>query len=340
MKYLFIGGTGNISKYITRDLLAAGHTVYLVNRGFRNDGLTGDVHFIRADVNKEPEKLAEAISDMTFDAVADFIVFNKEQAERDFNLFNGKCRQYLVFSTASVYQKPLSCPVITESTPLSNPYSPYSKNKIEMEAYLNEMYRQHGFPVTIIRPSHTYGDHFLPLTLECAEGGWPTIKRILEGKPVIVHGDGLTLWTVTHSSDFAKGFIGLLNNIHAIGETYHITSDECVTWNQIFEVMGEACGKKPILYHVASELLGDFSDGKYLWGTIGDKGNSVIFDNSKLKRVVPGFTCTVRMDQGVKESVEYLLAHPEMQKENPEFDAWCDKVIDTLEEAKKRFHEA
>ena len=336
MKYLFIGGTGNISKYITKGLLAAGETVYLVNRGNRNDDLEGDVHYITADINTDEgvETVREYIKDMSFDAVADYIVFTVEQAERDFNLFNGKTKQYLTFSSASVYQTPPVSPYITEATPLKNPLWLYSRNKIKIEEYLMQKYRECDFPITIVRPSHTYGETYVPLAFH-GKNSYSVLQRMLQGKPVIIPGDGRSLWVVTHSSDFAKGCIGLFGNIHAIGETYHITTDELVTWDQIYQVAADTLGVEPKFVHVASELIAATWPGGGQWGNLlGDKSNSVIFDNSKLKRVVPDFVCTKRMDQGIRESVLYMMSHPELQIEDPDFDAYCDKLAAGVEKLK------
>ena len=337
MKYLFIGGTGNMSMYITKQLLKDGHTVVLVNRGSRNeelDALGGDVRYITADINREEEKVAEAIRDESFDAVADFIVFNTDQAARDFRLFSGKCKQYLVLSTASVYKKPLASPYVTEGTPMGNPYWTYSQNKTKMEEYFMERFREDGFPVTIIRPSHTYGDHYFPVAVEGRYGGYQILLRMLRGKPIIVHGDGTSLWTFTHSSDFAKGFIGLLHNVHAIGEAFHITSDEQVTWDQMFRVAAEELGVEAKIVHISSDFLADVDPRGNIRGTLtGDKANSVIFDNTKLKRAVPGFEATVRMDQGIRETVRFIMSHQELYHEDPEYDAWCDAVIEAREAA-------
>jgi len=336
MKYLFIGGTGNMSMYITKKLLAEGNSITLVNRGSRNKELEalGDVRYIQADINKEEEKVAEAIWDERFDAVADFICFNTDQAARDFRLFNGKCKQYLVLSTASVYQKPLSSPHVTESTPLANPYWQYSKNKTRMEEYFMERYRQDGFPVTIIRPSHTYGDHYFPVAVEGRYGGYQVLLRMLRGKPVIVHGDGLSLWAFTHSLDFAEGFCGLVGNVHAIGESFHITTDELCTWNQMYEVAADELGVKAKIVHVSSDFLADVDPRDFMRGTlIGDKANSILYDNTKLKRAVPGFCCKVRMDQGIRETVRFIMSHQELYHEDPEFDAWCDAIAEAREKA-------
>ena len=327
MKALFIGGTGTISSAITAQLAAQGCELYLLNRGNRNGDLPEGVHVLQGDINDE-EQVKQLIRGMTFDVVADFIAFTTEHVERDYRLFAGAAKQYIFISSASIYQKPLSDYRITESTPLSNPYWEYSRNKIACEEYLMKQYREQGFPVTIVRPSHTYVDRGIPLGVHGSKGSWQVARRMLEGKPVIIHGDGTSLWSMTHNSDFAKGFIGLMGNIHAIGESVQITSDESVTWNQIYEIIADALGVKLNVVHVPSEFLAACSYGvDYRGGLLGDKAHSVVFDNSKLKRLVPDFVATVRFDQGVKQTVAYILSHPECQAEDPAFDAWCDKVI-------------
>lgn len=334
MKALFIGGTGTISSAITRQLAETGCDLYLLNRGNRNESLPKGVKIIQADINDE-QKVANRIQDLEFDVVADFIAFKKEQVERDVRLFTGKTKQFIFISSASAYQTPLSDYRITEGTPLSNPYWAYSRNKIECEEYLMQQYRENNFPITIIRPSHTYDERSIPLGVNGSMGSWQVARRMLENKPVIIHGDGTSLWTMTHQRDFAKGFIGLMGNIHSIGESIHITSDETVTWNQIYEIIADALGVKLNAVHVASEFLAACSTKDYRGGLLGDKANSVVFDNSKLKRFVPEFAATIRLDQGMKETIQHILAHPELQTEDQEFDIWCDKVIDALEAAKQ-----
>jgi len=334
MRALFIGGTGTISMAITRQL--AKHPdweLYLLNRGSRSFELPNTVHSIIADITNEDD-CCKKLKDMTFDVVCDFIAFTPDQVERDYRLFNGKTKQYIFISSASAYQKPLANAIITESTPLANPYWEYSRNKIACEDFLMSKYREHQFPITIVRPSHTYDERKVPLGVHGDNGSWQIIKRMLDGKPVIIHGDGTSLWTMTHNTDFAKGFIGLMGNIHAIGEAFQITSDESLTWNQIYQAIADALHVELKPYHVTSDFLA--STGKYdLTGSlIGDKANSVIFDNTKLKRVVPGFTATTRFDQGIRQSIDYILSHPECQTEDPEFDAWCDHIINALEQAK------
>ena len=335
MKVLFIGGTGTISMAISRLLLSQGHTLYLLNRGSRNTGLSGDLIEVKADINDEAA-VAALISDLKFDVVADFIAFVPEQLERDYRLFREKTKQFIYISSASAYQKPLSDYRINEGTPLANPYWEYSRNKIAGEEYLMKLYREEGFPVTIVRPSHTYDERSIPLGAHGEKGSFSVIKRMLEGKPVIIHGDGTSLWTITHNSDFAKGFVGLMGNIHAIGEAVQITSDESVTWNQIYQIIADALHVKLNAVHVASEFLDACSDYDFAGSLLGDKANTVVFDNSKLKRLVPGFTATVRADQGIRSTIEYVLSHPECQVEDPEFDDWCDRVIEALEEAKRK----
>ena len=335
MKVLFIGGTGTISMAISRLLLSQGHTLYLLNRGSRNTGLSGDLIELKADINDEAA-VAALISDLKFDVVADFIAFVPEQLERDYRLFREKTKQFIYISSASAYQKPLSDYRINEGTPLANPYWEYSRNKIAGEEYLMKLYREEGFPVTIVRPSHTYDERSIPLGAHGEKGSFSVIKRMLEGKPVIIHGDGTSLWTITHNSDFAKGFVGLMGNIHAIGEAVQITSDESVTWNQIYQIIADALHVKLNAVHVASEFLDACSDYDFAGSLLGDKANTVVFDNSKVKKLVPGFTATVRADQGIRSTIEYVLSHPECQVEDPEFDDWCDRVIEALEEAKRK----
>ena len=336
MKALFIGGTGTISMAITR--LLAGKPeweLYLLNRGNRKETLPQGVKTIEADINDET-KVAELIADLQFDVVCDFIGFVKEQLERDYRLFKGKTRQFMYISSASAYQKPVANYRITEGTPLANPYWEYSRNKIACEEYLMKLYREEGFPVTIIRPSHTYDERSVPLGVHGDRGSFQVIRRMQLGKPVIVHGDGTGLWTMTHNSDFAKAFVGLMGNVHAIGENYQITSDETLTWNQIYQTIADCLGVEYKPYYVASDFLDAVSRYDFRGGLIGDKSNSLVFDNAKVKRAVPGFTATVRFEQGVRNTIEYVLSHPECQVEDPEFDAWCDNVIAVLEEAKKK----
>ena len=305
MKALFIGGTGTISSAITRLVAQTpGWELYLLNRGTHKNEVPKNVKTIIADINDEAA--AEmALAGMSFDVVCDFI------------------------------HKPLSSPIINEGTTLANPYWQYSRNKIACEELLMRHYREEGFPITIIRPSHTYCERGVPVAVHGNKGSWSVLKRMLEGKPVIIPGDGTTLWTLTHNSDFAKAFVGLMGNKHAIGEAFQITGDENLTWNQIHEIIANVLGVELKAYHVSSDFLASVGSQYDLYGgLLGDKACTVIFDNTKLKRAVPEFVATTRFDQGARMVIEHILAHPELQQEDPEFDAWCDKIIEALEEAK------
>ncbi len=336
MKVLMIGGTGTISMAITRLLCQTGWEVYLLNRGSRREEMPGTVHWIQADMNEEAA-VQQAIQGLQFDCVCQFIGFEPWQVERDIRLFSGKTKQYLYTSSASAYHKPGADYRITEGTTLANPYWQYSRNKIACEEVLMKAYREQQFPVTIIRPSHTYDNRSVPLGVHGDKGSFQVLKRMLEGKPVIIHGDGTSLWTMTHNTDFAKGYVGLMGNPHAIGEAFQITNDETLTWNQIYSTIARCLGVELKPYYVSSYFLA--ATGKYdmLGSLIGDKANSVVFDNRKLKNAVPDFRPTVRFEQGVAEAIANVMAHPELQREDPAFDAWCDQVIAAQDNALKAF---
>ena len=336
MKILIIGGTGTISSAITRQLAENGHELWLLNRGSRKNEVPAGVRQVICDINDEAEVIRQT-GDHVFDAVCEFIGFLPSQVERDIRLFSGRTRQYVYISSASAYNKPASNHVITEGTTLANPYWEYSRNKIACEELLMKTYRKEGFPVTIVRPSHTYCERGVPVSVHGLKGSWQVLKRMMEGKPVIVQGDGSSLWTLTWTEDLARGFIGLLGNPKAIGEAFQIMSDEQLTWNQIYECVGNALHITPKLYHVSSDFLAAVAPKEYDFtgNLLGDKSVTVIFDCTKLKRAVPGFCATTRFDEGVRRCVDYLMSHPELQVEDPEFDAWCDLVIATLEKAKE-----
>ena len=338
MKALFIGGTGTISMAIVRRLVSLGNwEVWMLNRGSRHADVPEEVHQIRVDIHDEAAA-AEAVKDLSFDTVCEFIGFHVEDVERDYRLFRGKTRQYIYISSASAYNKPAADFRITEGTTLANPYWQYSRDKIASEHFLMSKYREEGFPVTIVRPSHTYDERNIPLGVHGKNGSWQVVRRMMEGKPVIIHGDGTSLWTLTFNRDFAVGFTGLMGNRHAIGEAFQITGDEVLTWNQIYQTIADALGTELHAYHVASEFLasaGEAYDYDFEGSLIGDKAVSVMFSNRKLKRLVPQMTTTIPFHQGVRIALDYILSHPECQKEDPEFDAWCDRVIDALEQAKK-----
>ncbi len=330
MKILMIGGTGTISSAITRQLAASGHELWLVNRGNRNAALPESVKQIIGDINNRPNEVEEKLGSETFDAVCEFIGFLPEQVERDIRMFSARTRQYVFISSASAYNKPVRQHVITEGTSLANPYWEYSRNKIACEELLMKAYRESGFPVTIVRPSHTYCERSVPVSVHGPKGSWEVLKRMMEGKRVVVHGDGSSLWTLTWNEDFARGFIGLLGNPMAIGEAYQIMSDESLTWNQIYQTIADALGVEFRPYYVASDYLAAIAPKSWDFegNLLGDKACTVVFDCSKLKRAVPGFCATTPFHAGVRHAINYILTHPETQIEDSEFDAWCDRVID------------
>ena len=330
-----IGGTGTISSAITRQLAAGDHDLWLLNRGNRKNEVPESVKQVIVDVSDEAEVL-RLLGDEQFDAVCEFIGFLPSQVERDIRLFSGRTRQYVYISSASAYNKPAASHVITEGTTLANPHWEYSRNKIACEELLMKEYREKGFPVTIVRPSHTYCERGVPVSVHGLKGSWQVLKRMMEGKPVIIQGDGSSLWTLTWNEDFARGFIGLLGNPKAIGEAFQIMSDEQLTWDQIYQCVGNALGVKPHIYHVASDFLVATSPKAWDFegNLIGDKSVTVVFDCTKLKRAVPGFMATTRFDEGVRRCVAHILTHKELQTEDPEFDAWCDRIIEAQEAAK------
>lgn len=338
MKALFIGGTGTISMGIVKRLAEdPAWEVYLLNRGNRKNEVPASVKQITADIGNE-EDVKKKLEGMTFDVVSDFIAFDVSAVERDYRLFEGKTRQYIFISSASAYNKPAASYVITEGTTLANPHWEYSRKKIACEEFLLSKYRENGFPVTIVRPSHTYDERHIPLGVHGKKGFYQVIKRMQEGKPVIIQGDGSSLWAVTFNSDFAIGFIGLMGNRHAIGEAFQITGDEILSWDQIYKTVADALSVELRPYHVSSDLLSEVGkeygydfEGELL----GDKAVSVVFDNSKVKRLAPQMTTNIPFHKGVRLALDYILSHPEEYEEDPEFDAFCDKVIDALDNAKK-----
>ncbi|MDR2494198.1 MAG: NAD-dependent epimerase/dehydratase family protein [Spirochaetaceae bacterium] len=326
MKALFIGGTGTIGAAVSRRFLEEGGELTLLNRGNRNSLFSGRVTEILCDINNE-EEAAEKLANLSFDAVVDFITFAPAHVERDYRLFRDKTAQYIAFSSASAYQKPLENYLVNESTPLSNPYWEYSRNKIACEETLLTLYREQGFPMTIVRPSHTYDERSVPVGVHGRNGSWEVIRRMCAGKPVIIHGDGTSLWTVTHTSDFARGFTGLMGNTRALGEAVQITSHETLTWNQIYRSIARAVGAELKAVYVSSQFLSQVGPYNFQGGLLGDKAHSLVFDNAKLKRLVPDFIASVRFDSGVRAAVEHIRARPELQREDPEFDRWCDRVV-------------
>jgi nucleoside-diphosphate-sugar epimerase len=322
MKVLFIGGTGNISVSVSKLAVARGFDLHLLNRGQRPITIDGTTT-ITADI-KQPDQVRAALGDQYFDCVVNWIAFTEEDIERDLALFSGRCGQYIFISSASAYQKPLTYPIITESTPLANPYWLYSRNKIACEERLIRAYREDGFPATIVRPSHTYDKH-IPVSV----GNWASYlipKRMLAGEPVVVHGDGTSLWTLTHSEDFALGFVGLLGHPQSIGHAFHITSDFLLNWNQIYAQIGDALGAQPNIVHIPSEFIAQI-DPNTGAGLIGDKMWSVIFDNRKIKQFVPDYVARLPFHLGIRRTLAWFQADPARMQVSPEDDARMDELI-------------
>ena len=326
MKALFIGGTGNISSACVELALARGIEVTLLNRGTSGRPVPNGAQVVNGDI-RDPQSVRAALGSRSFDVVAEFVAFTPEHIETDLELFRGHTGQYIFISSASAYQTPPAILPVTESTVLDNPYWEYSRNKAACEERLVHAYREEKFPITIVRPSHTYSAPYVPV-----EGGWTTIDRMLRGEPVIVHGDGTSLWTLTHATDFAKGFVGLMGNAHAIGEAFHITSDEWLTWNQIHEILAAAAGVKPTLVHVPSDLIAAYDKA---WGEslLGDKTHSFILDNSKVKRLVPDFICTTPFSRGAEEIIAWHMSDPARQQVDPAFNALCDRILQAYAKA-------
>jgi nucleoside-diphosphate-sugar epimerase len=322
MKVLFIGGTGNISTSVSRLCIERGIDLYLFNRGMRKVDIP-KAKTLQGDIT-QPNRVASVLEKHHWDVVVDWIAFRVEDIERDLHLFRHKTKQYVFISSASAYQKPPSHPVITESTPLSNPFWEYSRNKIACEERLNRSYRDEDFPITIVRPSLTY-DTVIPVAI----GGWTEytiIDRIKRGKQIIVHGDGTSLWTVTHAEDFAKGFVGLLGHHQAIGHAFQITSDEILTWDQIYHGVAEAAGYEANIVHVPSDFIVQCEPS--LEGSlIGDKSWSVIFDNTKIRRFVPDFKATIPFGQGIRRSLAWFEADPTRQVIRQETNDMMDKIL-------------
>jgi nucleoside-diphosphate-sugar epimerase len=320
LRVLFIGGTGVISSACVREAVARDAEVFVLNRGQSADRpLPAGVRELRADA-RDARSVRAAVDGLDFDCVADFVAFAPEHVQADIDLFTGRTGQYVFISTASAYQKPPSRLPITESTPLRNPYWQYSRDKIACEDLLVAQYRATGFPATIVRPSHTYD-----ATKAVLHGGWTSLARMRAGRPVIVHGDGTSLWTVTHSADFARAFVPLLGHSRTVGEAFHITSDDVLTWDQIARALGAALGVEPSIVHVPSDAIA-VADPEWGDGLLGDKAHSVTFDNSKLRSVVPGWHAVVPFEQGAREIADWYLARPGWQVVDQREDALMDKL--------------
>ena len=321
LKVLFIGGTGVISSACVREAVGGDHDVelFVLNRGQSARVLPPGVTELRGDV-REAESVRKAVAGLDFNSVVDFVAFTTEHVGTDLDLFRGRTGQYVFISTASAYQTPPSRLPVTESTPLRNPYWQYSRDKIACEDLLVAEYRDNGFPATIVRPSHTYD-----ATKTVLSGGWTSLARMLAGKPVIVHGDGASLWTVTHNTDFARAFVPLLGHPRTLGEAFHITSDDVLTWDQIAYALGAALGVTPRLVHVPSDVIAAH-DPEWGAGLLGDKTHSMVFDNSKVKSVVPGWNAVVPFERGAREIAAWHLEDTARQVVDEKLDALMDRL--------------
>jgi len=323
MKILFIGGTGVISTACSQLAIDEGHDLTLLNRGTSSVTITGDYHQIVGDINDR--QTITKLKELEFDVVVDWICFNQQDARRDIEIFQGRTSQFIFISSASVYETPPSSYPITEKVALSNPYWTYSQDKIECENTFLSAFQKDRFPVTIVRPSHTYGNTMIPLP-----GRYTVVNRMLTGQKVIVHGDGTSLWTLTHHKDFAKGFNGLMGKRKAIGEDFHITSDEWLSWNQIFEITAEAFGTTLDRVHIPSDFIASLDEG-YGAGLLGDKAQSMIFDNAKIRSLVPAFKPEISFTEGICEVARYHIDHPELQVVDESRDASMNRIIEKWE---------
>lgn len=329
MKALFIGGTGLISCAVSKLAIERGWDLTLLNRGQRTEFVPEKAEVVQMDINDD-EAVKSFLEDKSYDVVVQWIGFLPERVQKDVELFLGKTKQYIFISSCAAYERPMKSHIITESMALNNRYWQYGRNKRMCEDVCMQAYRESEFPITIVRPSLTYGDTQIPFAMGSWQKPWSLVQRMLDGKPIVCHGDGTSLWTMTHNSDFAKGFVGLMGRMEAIGEAYHIVSDEVLSWDQIAYAIGKAVGVTPQIVHMSADQIARFIPGE-LGDLLGDKSSSAIFDTSKIKRLVPDFVCTTPFEVGVKQSVQYFLDHPERQVIDEE---WND-AIDALIEADK-----
>lgn len=323
MKVLFIGGTGIISSAVSRLAVESGIELYHFNRGQSHRKIEG-VKNITGNI-RNIEETKEIIADYLFDVVVNWISFTPEQVQADIEIFTGKTKQYIFISSASAYEKPISKLPITEETPLINPFWQYSRDKADCEKILLNEFKTNNFPVTIVRPSHTYDNTLIP-----NDWGYTILDRMLKGKKIIIHGDGTSLWVLTHNTDFAVGFVGLFGKKEAIGEAFHITSDELLTWNQIYQMMANELGVPLNAVHIPSDFIAKHNP-EHGAGLLGDKSHSVIFDNSKIKKLVPEFSCKIPFSQGVKEIVAWYKNNKDWQVINEKINTSIENIIQDFE---------
>ncbi|HEY4976593.1 MAG TPA: SDR family oxidoreductase [Gaiellaceae bacterium] len=327
MRVLFIGGTGNISIAATRLCAEQGIELALLNRGQSDVSVPEGVRQIRADI-RDRASAAEALSGEEFDVVVDWIAFVPEHVETDIALFAGKISHYVFISSATVYEKPSPFFPIVEEAPLGNVHWQYARDKIACEERLRREHEQNGFPATIVRPTYTYGETWIPTAIEGQD--YTIVERMRRGKKVIVPGDGESLWTMTHNSDFVRALVGLLGNPKAAGESFHITSDEVLTWNQITETIAAAAGLEAEIVHIPSDFVAAI-DPELGAGLLGDKSRSEVFDNAKIKRFVPGWEAEVPFAEGVARSIEWFEGDPARKAIDEERSAKLDRVVEAYE---------
>jgi nucleoside-diphosphate-sugar epimerase len=323
MKVLFLGGSGVISSACSALAVERGIDLTVLNRGrSATRPLPPEVRSLQADV-RDPAAVRDALGDREFDAVVDWLAFTPEHVRTGLDLFRGRTGQYVFISSASAYQTPPERVPVVESTPLRNPFWQYSRDKIACEDVLVAAYRDEGFPMTIVRPSHTYDRTMVPF-----DGGWTVLGRMRQGKEIVVHGDGTSLWTLTHHEDFARGFVPLLGHPRTLGEAFHLTSDDTPTWDQIARSLAAALGVPARIVHVPSDAIAA-ADPEWGAGLLGDKAHSMVFDNTKLRRVVPDYVATIPFEQGAREIVGWHDEDPARQRVDARLDAVMDRLVAT-----------
>lgn len=330
-KILMIGGTGTISFAITKRLaMMKGTEVYVLNRGNNNKKLPENINTLQGDIN-DLDNMKALLAPYSFDVVCNFIIFTKEQALQNIELFGTKTKQFIHISTVAAYNQDLNC-VFTEETPFGNQYSDYGRQKAETEKVFMDAFHQNGFPVTIVRPTQTYSEDRIPLSVK-GKSCWPVINRMIQGKEVIVHGDGQSIWASTHADDFAKGFLGVIGKKKTIGEAYQIMNKQPHTWDMIYQELANLLNVEYRPVYISSELLRSSKKYDLLSSIRGDKHYSKLFDTSKIEKLVPDFKCSITIQEGLKRYLEYMERHPERKIEEVEFDHWCDVTIENYKRA-------
>jgi nucleoside-diphosphate-sugar epimerase len=329
MKVLFIGGTGTISREVSKLAVQNGFELYILNRGNRNEFVPPEAKLIACDIRDE-QQASTILNNYQFDVVVNWVCYNAEQAEADVRLFKGKTCQYIFISSATVYKRPPDHYIVDESVSLSNPHWPYANDKIASEEIFMKEYRESGFPVTIVRPSYSYSKTTIPHIFNSRTYHWTLIDRIRKGKKIIVPGDGTSLQIMTHAADLAKGFVGLIGNKQAIGQSFQITSDEVQTWNKLTNIMGYAAGVEPDIVHISSDFVCAFAEDRR-GQILSDTSLSIVYDNSKIKSFVSGYKASIPFEEGIKQSIDWYDSHPELRNIDEDFNMLTDKIISAYE---------